>query len=134
MHITCPGCAAVYDVPAILLSLPRTMRCATCAQDWQTAAIDPQASPPDAADTAADITADLPAPSPDHPAAPRRAAHLWALLHNPARLRATAPSLAGWVLSLGALFIAGQTTVEHRAGLVALWPPAHRLFLWLGLD
>lgn len=42
MHIHCPSCAAVYDLPVILLTSSRTMRCAVCAQDWQTTAIDPE--------------------------------------------------------------------------------------------
>ncbi len=40
MQIHCPSCAAVYNLPVILLTMARTMRCAVCAHDWQTIAVD----------------------------------------------------------------------------------------------
>ena len=42
MQIHCPSCAAVYNLPVILLTTARVMRCAVCAHDWQTTAVDPE--------------------------------------------------------------------------------------------
>ena len=63
MHIHCPSCAAVYDLPVILLTAARTMRCAVCAQDWQTTAIDPETAQAMMRDAAREVSAPA-APTP----------------------------------------------------------------------
>ena len=34
--INCPACDAVYELPAVMLTVQRMMRCSTCGHDWET--------------------------------------------------------------------------------------------------
>jgi predicted Zn finger-like uncharacterized protein len=61
MRVTCPHCAALYEIPDILAARPRRMHCACCDTVWKTDALpapatewevlpDPVAEPERAAD------------------------------------------------------------------------------------
>ena len=156
MQISCPSCAATYDVPVILLTMPRTMRCAVCAQDFRTEAVDqdivraelaraaaPPAPPLDAIAPAADdpALADLralaaiaepEAPAPDQPA-PRAGPSPGPRRIPPVLISGTVPAALGWVLSIAGLYAGGAAVIENRAGIVHAWPASLRLFQWMGL-
>ena len=146
MLIVCPSCAARYDVPERMTRAALVMRCAGCGHEFSAPAAIAEAAIAEAAggdvasavggaaivDAPADAVADdrggeNPRPgSTDDAAGP---------LHGRARnlLHGKAPALLGWVASLGFLFIAGQTAIDHRSGIMQAWPPSRRLFLWLGM-
>jgi predicted Zn finger-like uncharacterized protein len=64
MKITCPSCAATYEVPEAVLAAKRAVRCARCGNNWVPGA---DWSPGDAAATQA--TEATLAPTPAEPAA-----------------------------------------------------------------
>jgi len=156
MLIVCPSCAARYDVPERMTRAVLVMRCAGCGHEFSAQAAIAEAPPDDAVPAAGGVpTVDAPAdaaaehrgsenPDPgltdpgltdpgltgpgqtDHAARPLRA-RIRSLLHG------QPPAVLGWVASLGFLFLAGQTAIDHRSGIMQAWPPSRRLFLWLGL-
>lgn len=161
MQIQCPACAAVYDVPVILLTTARTMRCAVCAHDWTTTAVDPAIAQAELlveprAGSVAPTTQDHTLPAaiaeldrPDFAASRggESAANPTAAtapLLEAARpgwhgrvatlLHAHAMALLAWAASLGGLALGGSAALAHRADIAVIWPPSRRLFLWLGMS
>jgi len=156
MLIVCLSCAARYDVPERMTRAALVMRCAGCGHEFSAPAAIAEAVIAEAAITEAALTitgrgdavpafggaqiagvpadgvaddraGDDPRPGSTEDAAGPLRARVRSLLHG------TAPSLLGWVASLGFLFLAGQTAIDHRDGIMQAWPPSRRLFLWLGM-
>jgi len=76
MKIVCPSCEAAYEVPEVVLTSRRKMRCARCAHDWvpgaamaaPAAASEPVPSPPVVAPSPAEVPAMAAAPPEPDPA------------------------------------------------------------------
>ncbi|MGX9964664.1 zinc-ribbon domain-containing protein [Roseomonas sp. F4] len=151
MRISCPNCAAEYDVPDEALAAgPRMLRCARCQHRFEASLPAPLAATPAAplADSAAagDAPAESPPGATDPSAAPAEETKAEASpaetpppLRAPERL-ADAPTsppdrfaLAGWVLTLLVLVGVAYAGFAFRAEVMAAWPPAQRLYGLLGL-
>jgi hypothetical protein len=77
MKIVCPACEATYEVPEVVVTSRRKMRCARCSKDWVPADVlgdapagqpaapaSVAAAPPAPAMRAAEPLVDMPAPDP----------------------------------------------------------------------
>ncbi len=132
MHIVCPSCEAIYDVPdAKLGAAPRQVRCAKCSIVWTVDPPHPAIDPHD--------DADLPPPiaiTPmiaEHYAEPAPIAATHRLPTTQKRpSTAIAPAIA-WLVSLAVLVAAGWTMIAWRVPIMQLWAPSQRLYQWLGL-
>jgi predicted Zn finger-like uncharacterized protein len=150
----CPSCAAIYDLPAAMLSEGRALRCGLCATEWRAAAAEPEPAPADepVPPVAVDVDVDLagaavqpiiaPFQPTDHdrqgeagmPAASRTADPAPEPLAAPPSARSRwLPALLGWAGSLVFLISAVGTAIGRRETLMHAWPPSQRLFHWLGL-
>ncbi len=143
MRIVCPTCSAVYEVPDALLSDGKRTRCARCAREWvpqpaaPMAAAPRPASPPPPSVFPAPV---IPTPSPPvAPAAAPRAARPSpaprAEQHHPVKAEPAHSLAVSIALGASILLLAGlcAAAVIWRAVLIGIFPPAERLFLWLGL-
>jgi predicted Zn finger-like uncharacterized protein len=125
MRITCPSCAAEYDVPASRLTPSRTVRCARCGRRW-TATLETEAPPPvsDPAEPQADHEAGHPAqleaPSPTVSAMDRLAASVV----QPPR---SASLIGAWIATFVILTAAVAATIVWREPVVRAWPPISRI-------
>jgi predicted Zn finger-like uncharacterized protein len=142
MQVTCPNCAAGYDVPDRLLAPSgRRMRCARCAAEFHAALPSGEAAPsmpyarPDiAAEIAAarspsgpPATPDLRAPSRQEMSPPPRRGR---------RLRAAAQvaaALLAWVGSLGLAGAGSYAAISQREAVMQAWAPSVRLYRMIGL-
>lgn len=140
MRVTCPACAATYDVPDRMIGAGRRLRCAKCGQEWRVAPEAPAAGParqpaaPSPPPAGAAAPRDMPPPTParrrppqviepplprpDDAPSPRRDRLLW----------------LAWALTGLALLALAVALYLFRAEIVAAWPPAERLYLALGLE
>ncbi len=115
MLISCPNCAATYEVPDHLLTAGgQALECARCAHEWIVVPAQPSVPVPDATDVAA------PAPV---VAAPR---------FSP-RMQAGAV-VAAWVISLVVVVSLGWGAVHWRGSVMAAWPPSQRAYQAVGLN
>src|ERR1700733_10405779 len=116
MRITCPSCAADYEVPASRLTPRKLVRCVRCRGEWIPVHPD-------------DDAGSLPAPE-RHPALDYLAASLppeTAMDRLPAfpPLRASSPGLlVAWVLTFVVLLGAVAATVTWRQAVMRAWPPS----------
>ena len=130
MQITCPACAATYEVPDHLLVPGRLARCARCAQEWEPSA--------DAAPPAPEPVAE-PDPAPESlvriPEAPPLAApaRMRAPPQKPPRRRPGVAIWIGWAASLAIIVYAAYAMTRHRDAVMQSWPPSTRLYSALGL-
>jgi len=136
MELTCPACAAAYNVPDAMIGEGRQIRCARCGHQWfatpsqgtsesSEAPPAPPAPPPaepEPAPTTVLAPEPEPEPEPEAPAEPEltspppRSIGLWL---------AWAASLALVVGAAGALW-------QFQAAVTAVWPPFGRLAAWFG--
>jgi predicted Zn finger-like uncharacterized protein len=118
MIVTCPACTTRYLVdPRVLGDAGRVVRCAKCSKTWHQT---PPEDLPRSLDVApVDVVPDLTAGRPQLPALPPRRG-----------LPATTIAWGVLVLVLGSGAIAG---IAAREPVVALWPPAARLYSMIGL-
>lgn len=121
MILTCPACSTRYLVnPTSIGSEGRMVRCAKCGHTWM------QSPPQDMPKT---VEAEAPASAEARPIPP--GSNLPAF---PRRRRRRAGTAAGWaalvVVVAGAVGAAGL----YREQIVALWPPAARLYAQLGVE
>jgi len=150
MRVTCPACAATYDVPDRMIGAGRRLRCAKCGHDWlfhpegpaveeEAAAAQPRTEPPSPAPSATTPPApDLPSRDlpPRRAASPRRPQ----LIDPPLPPLGDAPPRHDGVLKLAwivtGLVVLGLVAALYlfRTEIVEAWPPAARLYLALGLD
>ncbi len=140
MRISCPNCAAEYEVPDQALAAgPRLLRCARCQHRFEAALPAPPA-PESRAETAGvadtpeapeDTLAEVPEAASAPPATP--------IAQTPERLAAAPASppdrfaLAGWLLTVVVLAVAGYAGFAFRTEVMAAWPPAQRLYGLFGL-
>ena len=123
MRITCPSCAAEYDVPGVLAP-GRTVKCAKCGSKW--APVPPlPPPPPPMIEAKAEPVAPIPPPAP-----PRPTPMVAPLAEPPPR---RLPLVLAWVGSL--LVLAGlvAAAVVWREPVMAAWPPSIRLYALLRL-
>ncbi len=129
MLLTCPNCAAGYEVPDhVLDGPPRMMRCALCATEWE--ARSPLKSAESVQATIAEPMAEL-----DLPAAVRLAPEPLAQMNaGIVRDGQVRRGVIGWALSLAVLGIIGWAGVHWRHDVEATWPPSARAYQAVGLD
>jgi predicted Zn finger-like uncharacterized protein len=143
MRVECPSCRAAYEVPERLLGAKaRALRCARCGTVFEAAAPvaeeeRPPPPPPEPVRAAPPPPAPRAAPAPEPPAEEEEARFddtpPAPLVPPPRRERpAKAPVLA-WGASLLAVGGGVWALFAHRGAVVEAWPPAARLFLWLGM-
>ncbi len=126
MHIVCPTCAAMYDVPDRQMKVGRKVRCTSCQNQW-VPVIAPQDGAGDAAATApaAEVHAASP-PPPGMTAMDRLAAHQIV----PKRDKVL---MAAWAASGIAVLVLLAAAYGWRADLMSVWPPSVRLYAAIGL-
>ncbi len=129
MILTCPACSTRYLVDPLALSAAgRTVRCARCSESWFQAPPDGDPIEVEAADDAAFPT-ETAAPSPvtrgPQVARPMPPGSNLPALPGSHRSR---PSWLGWAAL--AIVVAGLLTggVVFRDSIVAIWPPAERIY------
>ncbi len=128
MKITCPNCAAEYNVPDSLAA-GRIVRCAKCATQWTpvpppAAVVEPPPPEPDPApepevQTPPPLVAESP-PAPLVPPPPP----------TPAR---RLPLLLAWIASFVVIAGALAAAIVFRAPISHAWPPSQRVYGALGL-
>jgi predicted Zn finger-like uncharacterized protein len=155
MLITCPNCAASYDVPDHLLAgAVRLLRCARCAVEWdaqsyvdqapqgrqavharqvQAVVAEPMSEVPDWPDhrSLPDDDAGRMPPPPDDSRLPAGIS-----LSTDAPIRRRLPSepprmsalVAAWVLSLVVVGSLGWGVWHWRDDVMTIWPPSQRAF------
>jgi predicted Zn finger-like uncharacterized protein len=133
MRITCPSCAAEYEVPASRLSSHRMVRCVRCGGEWMAQETDAREANSREADAP---EADAPDPSVVPAGILASQAAEW---DTPAmtamdRLAATAPLprrsiglTAAWMATLVVLIGAIAATIVWREAAVRAWPPIGRI-------
>jgi predicted Zn finger-like uncharacterized protein len=131
MLVTCPNCAAGYDVPENLLSGGgRKLKCARCATQFLAAGAEvvPLVEP----------ILDAPVPIPVEPP-PLRAP---VLAEKPPQstprrdhsaLLQVACAMLAWVASLGAAGGLSWAVIDQREAVMQAWQPSQRAYLALGL-
>ena len=135
MHITCPACAATYEIPETLLRPGRRVRCAQCGEEWIPLGEAPEAMPDQTAIAAPPQPAEKPHSSldPPRPAASERSLRAPAD-SQPERRPRTHPILwLGWAASVAIVVFALWGGMHYRASVIAAWPPSERLYAALGL-
>jgi predicted Zn finger-like uncharacterized protein len=136
MFVTCPNCAADYEVPERLFrSVRRKVRCARCAVEFVATEQPRMPGPPGpftleqslAAREVEQLPADFPeemelafqpAPHPRHRSVPMLQA---------------ACALLAWVASLGMAGGLGFAAIAHREAVMHAWAPSQRAYRALGL-
>ena len=125
MKITCPSCAAEYNVPDGLAA-GRIVRCAKCATEW--APVAPPAvvfEPPPPAE---------PVPPPEVPPPPPTIDRLERpVVPPPAPATRRLPLLLAWAGSLLIVVMAVAAAIVFRAPISHAWPPSQRVYGALGL-
>jgi predicted Zn finger-like uncharacterized protein len=124
MRITCPSCAADYEVPPSRLTPRKVVRCARCGGEWIPVHTDEDADPrPEPVDPPSldAIAASLPAVT----AMDRLAA-------SPPVLPASRALFGAWVLSVVVLLGAVIATVTWRDVIMQAWPPSALLLAPFG--
>ncbi len=142
MQITCPSCAATYEVPPTALKPGKLVRCARCAVEWAPLAATPEV--PVAAGAEADSAASPQAASPTGaamggatatnvaPPAPEPLALRSVKPRPPARRRNVALTVA-WAASILAILLLSGAAYAERSAIMQVWPPSIRLYAALGL-
>lgn len=162
MRITCPSCAATYEVPDERIGAGRRLRCARCKHDWFVTPPPPELAPaPKPAPAPAPADAAPRAPEPPPPP-PRRDPPRLGPPEEPPPVAAREPEPApappvipeprpepppfyprlgngdralklAWAGT--AMVFAGVFAglILYRAPIVAAWPPAERLYIAVGL-
>lgn len=123
MRLTCPSCAATYDVPEALRPARRRIRCSACGMEW---VAEPDA-PAEAAPVAAAVVAAPEPPPRPAPAVPPRI-----LLPPPPPPRRRSGLIAAWIASLVLLAVLAGAAWVERAAVIKAWPPSARVYAALG--
>ena len=138
---TCPGCHAVFAVPATQLLPGRALRCFRCGESWHEVVAADQlpdvarAAPPPPAPPAAD-------PPPVHEIAPPAESQAPLRAERPvaaARPSATprthgAALLLAWAVSLVTLLGGGSALLVAHREVAQIWPASLRLYRIAGLS
>ena len=122
MEITCPACAARYDVAERMVLAARAVRCVRCGTTWT-----PVQAPPAAV---AELSAPESAFAPDgRERAMTEASPPQALRDRPGGW----PLRLAWLGSLVVVLVAGWSVIHFRHRIAAEWPPSARLYAAVGL-
>ena len=136
MRLVCPTCSAIYEVPDALLADGKRTRCARCAGEWvpQPAGAPSAPLPPTPQVVPAPVIATPPAPA-VAPRTARPADVTRETRHRPAGRRMAHTLAVSIALGASILVLAGlcAAMMVWRAALIDIFPPAERVFLWLGL-
>jgi predicted Zn finger-like uncharacterized protein len=135
MRITCPACAAAYDVPDALIGTGRSLRCRSCSHAWRVAPPAVAAPPPEAPPAPPPLADPPPLPAPSGVSILRRAPHLIdPPLPQPDELptHGAAALRLAWAASVLAVVGMGMVIWLFSTEIVEAWPPAARLYLMLG--
>ncbi len=123
MKITCPYCAAEYNVPDSLAA-GRVVRCAKCTGEWAPVLLAIAVEPPPVAE---------PEPEPELPPPPLvETADRLAPLPPPPPARRL-PLLLAWVGSLAVIVAAVVAALVFHGAISHAWPPSQRVYAALGL-
>jgi len=147
MRIRCPSCSATYEVPDALVSPPRTVRCAECAQDWMAEPVADAAAAraePESESVPEAVAAPFPEPVAHQPPPLDKSASASMPLSALDRLAAPATLsshvrrrdrvlTAAWAASIAALAGLGVAGYTQRNVLMAQWPASKRVYATLGL-
>jgi predicted Zn finger-like uncharacterized protein len=122
MRLTCPSCAAIYEVPSNNLKVGRRAQCDRCGATWIPLRDEP---PPE-------LPAELPPgeEEPPHPTvgtSPPLAATAMDRLAAQAKPRPSIALRTAWAASILLLIGAATAGFVWRAGIVQAWPPSARL-------
>jgi predicted Zn finger-like uncharacterized protein len=163
MRVACPSCAAAYEVPDVLLTADRIVRCARCGENWKPMA--PAAGQRDdrhapagspaayrsapagaggtdevsfADDVPEDTREDTSEDAIGATALPSRGARPVSAME---RLAALAPPshrpdmalTAAWVASVVLLVVVFAAALVWRHEVAHVWPATGRLYAWVGL-
>ena len=139
MRITCPSCAAEYEVPGTLAA-GRVVRCAKCAGQWTPVALPAEAAaepmPPPPLEPA------QLEPAQPEPAQPREPPVPIPAITAPRRVPfdiekqlrpSPAPLIAAWVVSAAVLAALVAAAIVWRDPVMHAWPPSLRLYAALGM-
>jgi predicted Zn finger-like uncharacterized protein len=158
MHVSCPDCATVYEVPDARLKPGRRLRCAQCMTEWPpipaiaappppeikpepVAAPPPPPPPPppreleEAPDPSPPAPAARTAPALQAPAMVERPIRLVPPEHleAPRRRLAALPLVLAWALTLTVVSAGGWSAYQYRSRVIQVWPPSERAYAALGL-
>jgi predicted Zn finger-like uncharacterized protein len=141
MRISCPQCAADYELPETLfLTGARKVRCVKCGHSWMasapTAAPSPTPAPPPDAPPPDTVAEEAPArrasPLRRRPAVEPPVPQPELAIAPPAPPRGGSVLAAAWVASIVLLAGCGWAGWEYRADVMAAWPASTRLYQALG--
>ena len=125
MLISCPNCAAGYNVPDHLLAgAGRTLRCARCQEEFLATADEPALAVPQFAPAA------YPHPIPDRGEIALSESDERPPPRPPVR---RASAVAAWALSMCVLLSLGWGAVHWRSEVMSIWPPSQRAYHAVGL-
>lgn len=117
MRITCPGCAAEYEVPASRLPPHKIVRCVRCGGEWMPVREIVEAVPDPEPATDEEIRPEIRPPLPVIAATDRLApsglspaSQIWLIL--------------AWVMTFIFLGTVTAATIVWRADIVRAWPPS----------
>ena len=130
MRLTCPSCAATYEVPDTLRPARRRIRCSACGMEW--------VAEPD--ETQADALMPEPPPPAPEPMRAPPPPEARSSLFQPPRMTAPPPPpprsaglVVAWIVSLLVLIGLAAGGYTERATIMRVWPPSARLFTALGV-
>jgi predicted Zn finger-like uncharacterized protein len=137
MRIRCPSCSATYDVPAALISPPRTVRCAQCAHDWVATPVAEDDTPYDAeheapAEHAIGDAAQVARQDRVDEIEPPIAMDRLVAIRDPAPRRGHLLTVA-WAASFVVLAGLGFAGYAKRDAMMEHWPASKRIYATLGL-
>ena len=121
MRLTCPSCAATYEVPEALRPARRRIRCSACGMEW--------VAEPEAPVQSEAVPAEEPAPRPSVPPRPIPLAPPRTPIAPPRRRGGL---IAAWIASLVLLAALAAGAWVERASVMQAWPPSARVFRALG--
>lgn len=154
MRVTCPSCAADYDVPDRLLAAgPKVLRCAKCGTTFPAELPAPNLAPPNIVPSSlapsslappAEIVAiAMPAPQPPASVVPTPEPQAVRVVFHPPMLEPPRPrprpvgavwGMVGWIATIVVLAGAGFLVTQDAGKIVAAWPPAARAYAAIGLN
>ncbi len=155
MRITCPNCAASYEVPESKLAGRKAVRCSRCGKDWSPGIPDPATAaapgpeavepPPFQLDLSRVVEAEgvaqvqEPAPPVDVASAPRLrqpSGEFTAMERLSRAAEPPPPSIwlrVAWAVSVVVVALMLWSAFNWRNDIMRVWPPSTRAYAALGL-
>jgi predicted Zn finger-like uncharacterized protein len=129
MLLTCPDCAAEYNVPDhVMDGAPVTLRCVRCSREWEAGGARSEPVSPEEAPPEHHAGPMMPSPL-QVPPAPLEHPHA-DIAHNHAIRR----GVAGWMLSVILVGLVIWAAIQWRQEVMASWPPSQRAYQAIGLN